>query len=109
MTPSDPDWDALQAAVEGTVVLPGSSLAPLHQDRSQRVSVNMTRIAWCIRTVCTRAPPDWPKDASERKRVSIDATCCQRPRPHRGLQLRGVGRQELQMHHFRADRAQERL
>jgi hypothetical protein len=37
----------------------------------------MTRIAWCIRTVCTRAPTDWPKDASECKRVSIDATCCQ--------------------------------
>jgi hypothetical protein len=36
----------------------------------------MTRIAWCIRTVCTRDPTDWPKDASERKRVSIDATCC---------------------------------
>jgi hypothetical protein len=38
--------------------------------------VNMTRIAWCIRTVCTRDPTEWPKDASERKRVSIDATCC---------------------------------
>jgi hypothetical protein len=38
----------------------------------------MTRIAWCIRTVCTRAPTDWPKDASERKRVSIDATCCEK-------------------------------
>ena len=23
-----------------------------------------------------KAPTDWPKDASERKRVSIDATCC---------------------------------
>src|SRR5215210_5687831 len=39
----------------------------------------MTRMAWCIRTVCTRAPTDWPKDASERKRLSIDATCCERP------------------------------
>jgi hypothetical protein len=37
----------------------------------------MTRMAWCIRTVCIRAPTDWPKDASERKRVRIDATCCQ--------------------------------
>src|SRR5215212_924609 len=38
----------------------------------------MTSIARCIRTVCTRAPTDWPKDASERKRVSIDATCCEK-------------------------------
>src|ERR671921_1187002 len=37
----------------------------------------MTRIAWWIRTVCTRDPAYWPKDASERKRVSIDATCCE--------------------------------
>src|SRR5215213_11708448 len=35
-------------------------------------------MAWCIRTVCTRDPTDWPKDASERKRLSIDATCCQK-------------------------------
>ena len=40
--------------------------------------MDMTRIAWCIRTVCTRDSADWPKDASERKRVSIDATCCKR-------------------------------
>jgi hypothetical protein len=41
----------------------------------------MTRIAWCIRTVCTRDPTDWPKDGSERKRVSIDATCCKNAVP----------------------------
>src|SRR5215218_8896848 len=36
----------------------------------------MSRITWCIRTLCTRPPTGGPKDASERKRVSIDATCC---------------------------------
>src|SRR5215213_10882670 len=41
----------------------------------------MTRFAWCIHTVCTRAPTDWPKDVSERKWVSIDATCCDERRP----------------------------
>jgi hypothetical protein len=60
-------------------------LGATSQSFLKRVSVNMTRIAWCIRTLCTRAPTDWPKEASERKRLSIDATCCQNPPGQGGL------------------------